>query len=77
MNVLTLTTRTAPSLADAVADALAGALSGQGEHCLWCGGGPLRVTAVNVWGGEVEVRCPDCGSQLSGVVPRHRLGVPA
>lgn len=77
MNVLPLATLTIPTLADAVDETLVGALSGHAERCLWCGGGPLRVATVDVWSGEVEVRCPDCGSLLSGVVPRQRLGVPA
>jgi hypothetical protein len=77
MNVLPLTTLAVHSLADAVDETLAGALAGRPQPCLWCGGGPVRVTSFDFWAGEVTVVCPECGSELSGAVIRHQLEVPA
>ncbi len=77
MNVLPLTALPLQSLADVVDETLAGALAGHGQSCLWCGGGPVRVTSFDFWTGEVKVLCPECGSELSGAVVRHRLEVPA
>ena len=59
------------TLADVVDDTLAAALAGYDEPCLWCGGGPVRVTSVDIWTGEVSLLCPHCGSELTGVVERH------
>ena len=63
------------TLADVVDDMLAAALAGHDEPCLWCGGGPVRVASVDIWTGEVKLFCPHCGSELSGVVPRHAIEV--
>jgi len=59
------------TLADTVDETLAAALAGRAEPCLWCGGAVVTVVKVDIWRGEVTVRCPDCGSELDGVVPRH------
>jgi hypothetical protein len=77
MSVLSLTTLPVRSLADVVDEVLAGALAGHSQPCLWCGGGPVRVTSFDFWTGEVTVLCPECGSELSGAVVRHQLEVPA
>jgi hypothetical protein len=71
MNTAPLATVASQTLADAVEERLAGALAGHEEVCLWCGAGPIAVTVADIWSGAVTVRCPQCGSELSGVVPRH------
>ncbi len=76
MSTAPLATVAQSSLADAVDDALAAALAGRDELCLWCGGRSLRVVAADIWTGRVVVDCPDCGSELSGVVPRELREVP-
>ena len=65
------------TLADLLDETLAGALAGHPEACVVCGDGPIRVTTVDFWSSEVTVRCPHCGCELSGVVERHQLEVPA
>ncbi len=75
MSTVPLATVAFPTLADAVADTLAGALAGGPEPCLWCGGSPLQVVAADVWSGALKLRCPQCGSELDGVVPRVRREV--
>jgi len=65
------------TLADVVEETLAGALAGRPQACLWCAGGPVRVTSFDFWTNEVTVSCPDCGSELSGAVVRRLLEVPA
>jgi Zn finger protein HypA/HybF involved in hydrogenase expression len=70
-----LATYPAQSLADAVAETMAAALAGVEEPCLWCGGGPVRVTSVDIWTGEAKVLCPQCGSELTAIVPRHGIEV--
>ena len=59
-----------PALADAVDESLAAALAGRDAPCLWCGGHTV-VLAADIWSGAVTVACRDCGSELSGEVPRH------
>jgi hypothetical protein len=71
MSTMPLATVAQSSLADAVDESLAAALAGRDEPCLWCGGHSVRVLAANLWSGAVTVSCPACGSELSGVVPRH------
>lgn len=71
MNAMPLVSPEARSLADVVDTVLAGARAGRPEPCLWCGGGSVQVTSVNIWTGEVGVLCPQCGSKFSGLAPRH------
>jgi hypothetical protein len=71
MSTVPLAAVACPTLADTVDEALAAALAGRGEPCLWCGGRPLTVVRADIWTGEVTVHCRQCGSELSGVVPRH------
>jgi hypothetical protein len=71
MNAMPLVSPEARSLADVVDTTLASARAGHPEPCLWCGGGPVRVTSVNIWTGEVSVLCPECGSELVGLAPRQ------
>ena len=76
MSTVPLATVAQPSLADAVDESLAAALAGRDEPCLWCGGHSVRVLAADLWSGAVTVSCPTCGSELSGIVPRHLREVP-
>ena len=71
MSTVRLATVASPTLADAVDEALAAALAGRGEPCLWCGAPAVMVVRADIWSGEVTVRCPSCGSELGGVVPRR------
>jgi hypothetical protein len=71
MSTVPLATVACPTLADTVDDALAAALAGRRDPCLWCAGSAVVVVRADIWSGEVTVRCQDCGSELSGVVPRH------
>lgn len=75
MNAVSLATVNMPALADVVDETLAAALAGRDEPCLWCGDGPVSVTSVDIWTGEVRLLCPHCGSELSGVAPRHGIEV--
>jgi hypothetical protein len=76
MSTVPLASVAQPSLADAVDESLAAALAGRDEPCLWCGGRCVRVLSADLWSGRVTVICPDCGSELSGVVPRELREVP-
>ncbi|MCX6373449.1 MAG: hypothetical protein NTX16_10280 [Actinobacteria bacterium] len=71
-----LATVPCPTLADTIDEALAAALAGRGEPCLWCGGESLAVVSADIWSGRVALRCRECGSELSGVVPRYLREVP-
>jgi hypothetical protein len=71
MNAAPLATVACPTLADTVDEALAAALAGRSEPCLWCGGSAVTVATADIWSGQVTVRCRECGSELSGVVPRQ------
>lgn len=77
MSTVPLATAVLPSLGDAVDDALAAALAGRPGPCVWCGGAAVAVARADFWSGEVVLRCHGCGSELSGVVPRHLREVPA
>jgi len=70
MSTMPLATVACPTLADTVDEVLAAALAGRSEPCLWCGGHTV-VLAADIWSGAVTVACRDCGSELSGEVPRH------
>ena len=76
MSTVPLATITQPSLADAIDEALAAALAGRDDGWLWCGGHSVRVLAADLWTGAVTVSCPECGSELAGVVPRRLREVP-
>jgi hypothetical protein len=76
MSTVPLATVAQPTLADAIDESLAAALAGRQEPCVWCGGSPLEVLAADLWSGVVSIHCPECGSDLSGVVPRHLREVP-
>jgi hypothetical protein len=71
MSTVPLATVACPTLADTVDEVLAAALAGRSEPCLWCGGFAVTVVRADIWSGEVSMRCRECGSELSGVVPRH------
>ena len=71
MSTMPLATVACRTLAETVDDALAAALAGRRELCLWCGGSAVTVVRADIWSGQVTARCHDCGSELSGVVPRH------
>jgi len=71
MSTVRLATAASPTLADTVNEALAAALAGCAEPCLWCGAPAVMVVRADIWSGEVTVRCPSCGSELGGVVPRR------
>ena len=75
MSTVPLATACSFTLADAVDESLAAALAGRAEPCLWCGG-VVAVRSADIWTGSVHVDCPVCGSELSGVVPRHLREVP-
>jgi hypothetical protein len=70
MSTMPLATAVRLTLADAVDEALAAALAGRIEPCLWCGGNSIEVVSADIWRGVVVTRCPDCGCELRGVVPR-------
>jgi hypothetical protein len=76
MSTVPLATVSQPSLGDHVDECLAAALAGRDEPCLWCGGASVRIVEADLWSGSVTVACPTCGSELSGVVPRHLREVP-
>ena len=76
MSTVPLATVAQPTLADAIDESLAAALAGREEPCLWCGGRSVEVVAADLWSGAVSTHCPDCGSDLSGQVPRHLREVP-
>ena len=71
MSTVLLATVACPTLADTVDEALAAALAGRSEPCLWCGGPAVTVVRADIWSGAVTVCCHECGSELSGVVPRY------
>ena len=75
MSTMPLATVAQSTLADAVDESLAAALAGRDSACLWCGGHAV-VLAADIWSGAVKVVCSECGSELSGVVPRHLREVP-
>lgn len=75
MSTLPLATAVQPTLADTIDEALAAALAGRETSCLWCGG-HSRVNVADIWSGAVVMCCSDCGSELSGTVPRHLREVP-
>ena len=75
MSTVPLATAVVSTLSEAVDEALAGALAGRDEPCLWCGGADTVVLRADIWSGQVVTRCPACGSELSGVVPRHLRAV--
>ena len=70
MSTVPLATVALPTLADAVDESLAAALAGREASCLWCGGHTV-VLAADIWSGTVTVACSHCGTELTGVVPRH------
>jgi hypothetical protein len=76
MSTMPLATVSQSSLADHVDECLAAALAGRDGSCLWCGGAAVHVVAADLWSGSVTATCPTCGSELSGVVPRHLREVP-
>jgi len=71
MSTMPLATVACRTLADTVDEALAATLAGRSEPCLWCGDPAVTVVRADIWSGEVTVRCHECGSEFSGVVPRH------
>ena len=75
MSTVPLATVAQSTLADSVDESLAAALAGRDSACLWCGG-HVVVLAADIWSGAVKVACVDCGSELSGMVPRHLREVP-
>ncbi len=75
MSTVPLATAVQQTLAESIDESLAAALAGREVACLWCGGHAV-VLAADIWSGAVKVACSDCGSELSGVVPRHLRGVP-
>ncbi len=77
MSTVPLASVVLTTLADAVDESLAAGLAGHGEPCLWCGSRAVSVVSADFWSGRVVVRCHECGSELSGSVPRHLRGVPA
>ena len=77
MSTMPLASVVLPTLADAVDESLSAALADRVEPCLWCGRTAVTVVSADYWSGTVVVRCRACGSELSGVVPRHLRGVPA
>lgn len=70
MSTVPLATLALPTLAETVGDTLVAAFAGHEEPCLWCGGGPVRAVTTDLWTGAITVRCPQCGTELEGVVPR-------
>ena len=75
MSTMPLATAVQPTLADAVDESLAAALAGRDVSCLWCGGHAV-VVAADLWSGAVAISCSQCGSEMSGVVPRRLREVP-
>jgi hypothetical protein len=75
MSTVPLATAVQQTLADAVDESLAAALAGRETSCLWCGGQTVTL-AADLWTGAVSISCRRCGSELSGVVPRHLREVP-
>ena len=75
MSTVPLATAVQQTLADAVDESLAAALAGRDVSCLWCGGHAV-VLAADLWSGAVTTSCPRCGSEMSGIVPRHLREVP-
>ncbi len=71
MSTMPLATVVQVSLAEVVEESLAAALAGRPEPCLWCGGSNVTVTGADIWSGAVTACCDRCGSELSGIVPRH------
>jgi hypothetical protein len=71
MSTVPLATVSQSTLADHVDECLAAALAGRDEPCLWCGGTSVHIVGSDLWSGAVTVACCICGSELSGVVPRH------
>ena len=76
MSTMPLATVAQSTLADAVDESLAAALAGRDAACLWCGGHSVSVLSADLWSGRVTVSCEDCGSELSGIVPRQMREVP-
>lgn len=77
MSTVPLATVVLPTLADTIDETLAAALADHAGPCLWCGSAAVTVTSADFWSGQVVVRCRQCGSELSGAVPRHLRGVPS
>jgi hypothetical protein len=75
MSTVPLATVAMPTLADAVDETLAAALADHAEPCIWCGSQAVSIVSADFWSGQVVVRCHECGSELSGAVPRHLRGV--
>ena len=75
MSTMPLATAVQQTLADAVDESLAAALAGRDVSCLWCGGHAV-VSAADLWSGAVTISCSHCGSEMSGIVPRHLREVP-
>ena len=71
MSTVPLATLACPSLADTVDEVLAATLAGRAGRCLWCGASAIAIDSSDIWSGQVSVKCGSCGSELSGVVPRH------
>jgi len=71
MSTVPLATLAPFTLADAVDESLAAALAGHPEPCLWCGGPAVATVSADIWTGAVTIRCPSCGSELDGIVPRY------
>jgi hypothetical protein len=74
MSTVPLASVVLPTLADAVDESLAAALADHAGPCLWCGSPAVTVAGADFWSGQVVVRCLECGSELSGSVPRHLRG---
>jgi hypothetical protein len=74
MSTVPLATVALPTLADAVDESLAAALADHAEPCLWCGSRAVSIVSADFWSGRVVVRCHECGSELSGAVPRRLRG---
>jgi hypothetical protein len=77
MSIVPLAAALQPTLADTVDESLAAALADSLAPCLWCGSPAVSVSEADYWSGRVVVRCRECGSELSGTVPRRLRGVPA
>jgi transcription elongation factor Elf1 len=77
MSTVPLATVVLPMLADVVDESLAAALADHTTPCLWCGSPAVTVTNADFWSGRVVIRCRECGSELTGTVPRHLRGVPS
>lgn len=77
MSTVPLATVVLPTLADAVDESLDAALADHAAPCLWCGSPAVSVTSADFWSGKVVIRCRECGSELTGTVPRRLRGVPS